>query len=661
MGAHDGSEIMADKEQTPSSIKDTVAKQVESIILSEYETGKSNNAYADEDFQAAIDSFECESTARNAEWRSNIRLPQFFSLIVTQASNDASRFFSNRDFVESYVMDGEKTAESNADERLLNRTLNQKHLHFYHKHMRLKMINYLKGECYARVWWEKKTEMVMRPQMQTVESTEMDIYKNPLIDVQSQTPAIIDKEVMVPTEEIIYDRFNFEVIDPRNIFTDNSYVYTLQDKPYFIIRSETSLDKLQDEAKQFGYFNLDKLEESKESGETETAKETTNLNAQQTIPDKTPSKNFDKLERFGKFWVIVKETDPDGYPVEVEPGLDDFGKKKKNAEFIECQITFVKNSAITVMIGFQAQRCRDYRGNPYRPVIRGLHYIHPTEDSGIGDGKPQRELQIAMDDTFNLSNDRTTLSMFPVLKMKKHGNIDNATIRIEPEHIMELENTDDVQELVIKDNVQAAALQMSFIKGMSEQAFAHSPSTMGMLPQDSSVTATAIAGADSRANIRDNYKSLTFENTFESNFYWMISQLTWQYAEEETAIKLLGDKIMSFNPDGDYYWKPVSQAIETEYSKNSKIKQLSTVIGMVAPMENPKTPVLVNHMIAKILTLQGEEMEQYANFLLDPNATTIGGNEQAAPSEGGTSNQAGLPQSEMEVGTRENFQEVRVR
>ena len=259
-----------------------------------------------------------------------------------------------------------------------------------------------------------------------------------------------------------------------------------------------------------------------------------------------------------------------------------------------------------------------------------------------------------------MNNDRTSLASIPVLKMKKYGNEDNATIRIEPEHVIELEDVNDLAELQIKDNMAGANIQMAFVKSMSEQAFAHSPSTMGMLPQDSSVTATAIAGADSRANTRDNYKALTFEHTFENPFYWMISQLTWQYAEEETLEKLVGDKLLTFNPDGDYYWKPVSQAIETEYSKSNKIKQLTAMMGILAPTENPKTPAMINFMAAKIFNLLGEENDTFAKFLLDPNATVPGAEQQPEAEDAAVSNQAGVPVSGMETGAREAVSEVPV-
>ena len=632
-----------------------VEKAVQKIVVdSEYRTWVSNNEWDNEEFEACLDMLECVRSEKNASWRSNIMLPQFFSQIVTQASNDASQYFSRRDFVETYVMDNKKTPSANAAERLINRTLNQRHLHYFNKYMRGKMINYHKGEMVAEYWWEKEIEETEVDQLRTSMSTDIDENGYPLVEGSEQTPALIENTVKVRQRKIIKDRLNFDVLDPRNVFMDNSYCYTLQEKRSVITRKEVSLDDLQTQAEQNGYFNLDILKESKSHDkQTETSKATDKDH--QPRPDKTPVQYFDKLNRYGKFWVVVKTRQADGYPNEIEPGFDDNGDKKDNAELIECLITFAKDNSKTVLIGFQPQRCRDSTGKPYRPLARALHYIHPTEDSGLGDGKAVRQLQIAMDDTFNISNDRTLMATLPMMKIKKHGNEDNATIRFEPEHLIELENTDDLMEVKISDNIQAANGQVAFLKSMSEQAMAQNPGTMGMLPQHSSTTATAVAGADARTNVRANYKGLTFENTFLTEQYWIIQQLTYQYGEEETIVKLLGDMATDFDPDGDYYYKPISQSIETEYAKETKTKNLLTMLSYVSNVPHPDTPKIINTIIHKVFTYMGDENEDIA-ALLDPRKP-MQGNAGNQPDAGGgaVSNQNQIPQSQQEISAREAY------
>lgn len=629
-------------------------KRVKSIVIDdEYATGLTNNEGDNADFEAIIDMLECERTEKNADWRSDIFIPQFFSQIISEASGDAVAMFQNRDYTETFVMDGTKTKAADAAERAINRTLNQKHLYHYQKYMRARMITYMKGEVVARLTWEKKTVPITRTEMQLQFSTTVDVFGEPLIH-SDQRPGTEEVEVEVEDERVITDRFNYDIVEPRNVITDNTYAYSLQEKASVILRYERSFDQLEAEADDYGYVNLDKLLESTKSNqaETDTSRETYNKKDTKDKPSKSPVRWFDKIERYGKFWVVVTERYADGYPKSVEPGFNDRQEKKKNAEYIEVLITFAKSGSTCVMIGFQPQRCRDATGAPYRPLVRGLQFIHPTEDSGIGDGKPARELQVGLNDSINLGNDRTLFATMPQFKRKKIGNEDMATVDFHPGAIHDLDDVGSLQEMVIEDNIQGTMMMAGFFQNASEKALAQSPSTMGMLPQDSSVTATAIAGADSRTNERSGYKGLTFENTYLSDFYWMVLQLTWQYAEEETAMKLFGDMAQDFEPDGDFYYKPVSQAIETEYSRSSKIKNLLTAAGYVANTQNPKTPMLLNFMMSKMFMLMGDEYETFAKFLLDEQAPVKPGPGVANESVP-ASNQANIAQSEAETGTRE--------
>ena len=54
-------------------------------------------------------------------------------------------------------------------------------------------------------------------------------------------------------------------------------------------------------------------------------------------------------------------------------------------------------------------------------------------------------------------------------------------------------------------------------------------------------TATAVSTTENRTNLRSNYKSLTFEFTYNLNFYWMLQQMFYQFAEPETALLVMGD------------------------------------------------------------------------------------------------------------------------
>jgi len=150
---------------------------------------------------------------------------------------------------------------------------------------------------------------------------------------------------------------------------------------------------------------------------------------------------------------------------------------------------------------------------------------------------------------------------------------------------------------------------------------------------------------------------MTFANTFLSELYWMILQMTWTFAKPETGLKLMGeDKVYDFNPTLHYMYKPLSQGIETEYSKDQKIQRILTMFGYVANIPHPDTIKLINFMCSKVFLLMGDEFSQFADALLDmnkPMQTQGQGGQQALPAPGGgASNQYGAPQSVIEQGAR---------
>lgn len=608
------------------------------IIADEFETAKRNQQDAFEEYQAFIDLLDAERGEKDYDWMSDIRLPEFASHMLTQSAIDVDQYFQTRDFVEAYTEDEGDEAKENAAaaKELINRTLNQKHLHHYLKYVRAKNINHLNGFVYAMCWWEHETRQ--------------GVIGSEVVATPTEDGELIAEQRPVMGSILIKDRFNYEPIDPRNVFTDNKYVYSVQDKDYIFIRTEKKLSDLEADQERMGYFGLDKL--GKPPIETETSKETYNKDEEH---QRDRNQNYDVLDRYGKMWCLVKEKDESGYPLAVENGLDGEGNPKDGAELHEVIATFALTGTQKHLIGFRPTWAQDAYGNPYKPIIRGLCYVHPTKDSGVGDGKYAREIQIAIDDTFNMSNDRTQLATMPVMKGKRHSMEDNSTVYFEPGHVIELNDTDDLKEMQVSDNVNGALQQLQLLTGKMQQVTSIYPTTMGSLPGMSSTTATAVAGAEQRTNIRTNYKGMTFENTFLVDLYWMIQHMTFVFAQPETAMKLMGDKVYAFNPARDYYYKPVSQAIESEQSKTVKVQRWTQVLGYITQVQHPDTIKLVNYILGQIFTFMGDEYVNFAKSLLDPAKQMEGAAGQLPALGAPTSNQSGVAQSGTEQMARGMF------
>lgn len=635
-------------------------KIVSIVVDNEYDIEKMNRKFDNNEFESLLDLIECKRNEKDYEWMSDIFLPEFPSIILTDASGWASQYFQSRDFVEVYLGDDEpeNKAKSQTAKKVINKVLNDKEIHHYHKYIRARLINALAGQVFAVCYWNQELRPVLKGYKERPEILNVDINGNEIVNPDMQTPAVRMNRVPVFEDEPIVDRFNYEVVDPRNVFYNNKYCYSIQEKDWITIRSEKTYEELRANEKTHGYFNLNLVKEALKSGiETETSKETYNKSEKTQKVLESPIKPFDILERFGKFWCVVEEKTPNGYPIKMKSGYDQFGNIDDKAELIETIIATALVGSQKILIRFQPTPYIDSKERPYKPIIRGWCYIHPTKDSGLSDGKYNRELQVALNDTFNMSNDRVKLATLPTLKGRKYSLEDNTTIYIEPGHIMELEDPQaDLTELKIEDNIQGALQQIQMLRSMEEQVSSIYPTTMGALPEYSSTTATAIAGAEQRTNTRSNYKSLTFEYTFLTEFYWMILQMIYRFAHKDTAIKLMGRDVMTFDPDADYTYTPISSNIELEYSKFKKIQMWDQILGRIVNVPNPKTPILINYIIGEICGLMGGEYSEFKNKLLDERApVTPGGNpptDMTNRAISPMSNQNSVPMSNMEQDVR---------
>jgi len=646
------------KKKNPHPIKEgkfgeSVEGYIKSIVVDhEYSTGKTNNDAEYAEYESLLDKIDGIRSDKNYSWQSDITLGYFLSHMLTDASSWAMQYFSSRDFCNVYLEGDEPKdkQKSQAVKKLINKTLNMPQIYHYQKYIRARVINWLFGQVYILCYWEKKerTRKVAQPPLQTVGEG-----GNPIAVPQP------DKEVT----DIVFDRFNYEVIDPRNVFTDYSYTYSIQQKPWVIIRSETNYDAIEQDKDRLNYFNLDRLSDAVKSHvwETDTAKDTYNKSTDKSPFTRTPVINFDLLQRFGKMWAVVEETDEEGTPTKVRPGVDENNDRLENAELVECIITFAVIGNNSIMIRFDPTPNIDSQGNAFKPIVRGVCYVHPSKDTGLSDGKNLREIDTAINDTFNIGNDRVMLATMPTFKGRKMALEDNPTVYIEPEHIIELEDPQrDLMELQIKDNIGGAMQQIGVLKNTGSELDSIWPTTQGGFA-DKVETATAIAGAESRTNARGGFKSLTFEYTFLIELYWQIIQMTYRFCDAKTALRLMGQLAYVFDPDGDYTFVPLSQALEAEHSKRQKTaaldQMMGRVVGMVKLFPGP-TAKIVSKILQMQFTEMGSEYQDVAAILNElsmakPQQEGKGAESTMDGKPEMTSNQNGIPVGGAEQGARD--------
>ncbi len=640
-------------------MREDIELSIAKSIKKEWDTEDANSSLRDSDFEAVVDLLECKRTEKNYEWRSDVFYPEYPAILLTESSQWANQYFRSREYVDVYL-EGDNPndqAKCQVVKKLINKTLNRRGLYHYHKYIRARTINSTAGYVYAVCGWDQElveTVIGMRKKF----DGGMRVLPNGMT-----VPTFTEEEV---TEfQPLRDHFEYEPLDPRNVRTSNEYTYSVQEKEWLTIISEESYETLKMNEKSHGYFNLDKVKEvldGKSVTETETSKRSYNKEDQASKVENPVSKLGDVLTRFGKMWAVVKSRDDYGNPIEIEYGIDDLGEIKKSAEIIEgISAVFMRGSNV-ILIRFQATSFIDSMGNPYKPIIRGLCYIHPTKDTGMSDGKYARESQVALNDTINISNDRVMLATLPMFIGDKYACEENDDIYIEPEHVIPMEGgVDKLQELQIRDNIGGAMQQAQmFIQGM-HNVTAVFPNTMGDVGSPST-TATAVAGADSRSNMRENYKSLTVEYTFNCDLYWMIMQLSYRFMHPKTALKMLGEEgVMLFDPSSDYTYQPISSNIEQEHGKMRKMQVIDQVLGRLVNVTNPNTPKMINKLMVKFFELLGSEYQDIKEALMDEGPAgkvgAMGGDMMSQPGNTGapidmTSNERGMQVSSPEMMAR---------
>ena len=632
------------------------------------------------DFQSLIDMLELKRNEKDYDWMSDIMPPILVSFMNTDASMWSNQYFQTRDFCE-VKLDGTGPMHEEicrAAKKVLNSTLNRRKLYFYQKYIRARLINALRGHVYLVCWWEKRIEQVNTGQVKQIpETLDIDVEGKALPENWQDMgiqPAVRLREEPITEKRIVYDHFNCDVVDPRNIRTDNSYCYSAQDKPWITIRRSTTIQKLKKLGKKNGYFNLDIVAEMcKNPQQTDSSRETVDAGEPtQSNTSHSITSELDVFIRFGVMWVKITKTDSDGYPEEIKPGYDELGEPLKDAELIETISETAYVGSNKVLIRFQHCPFEDPLGDIYRPIIRGLCYIHPTKDTGLSSGKNLKEIQTATADNFNMGMDRVKMATLPTLAAGgSFQDEDYDDIRFEPGYVIPVKGNpkDELMEFKISDNVQGMNEANGTIAGWAQQAEAIFPTTMGDLPGKASTTATAVAGGESRTNLRGNYKSLTIENTLLQELYAIILYMTYQFAEQETLEKMCGkEDAQYFDPKQDYSYSPVSSNIEQEYNKNKKIQNYDQNVGRLSGLVQsiPELVPIIAHMEQRILELQGDEFQDVGKMIealakakvRNKEGEEIGGGgsspQVADQPETPTSNQTGNPMSMQESQVRMN-------
>jgi hypothetical protein len=637
-------------------VSEEVQKAVLGHISDELKVAIRNNEKVNDDFELYNNMIHGIREDKVNDWESDIFLPEFSSRLLTTIGIFCAQYFASTDYVENDVDsdDPKDIAEAKAAKFLLNSLLKDPEAYYFHKVVRWKMYQNTCGYAIIKGGYKQQVTPVVSHYVQ-----ESDFARDPVtgdylaedgsvyLDPTFQKPKFDTFQKAVYKNNVIKDTPVFDVYPVQSVYMSPEYTYSLNDKQYVIFETEKTLDELRAEASEFNYFNLDKLDEEDPQGKL--GEKTYNRDGKTEEQPEPVTKTFIVYERWGKYPVVEK----DGVYV---PAIDEDGDFDEEADNKECIIYYAKNREqddVRHIIGF--------RLSPHskRPMVRFLCYVDMVNDNGFGDGEVNRELQKAVNDNYNLMNYRSKLAITPAFKGRKFSGIPE-NVRISPEQVVMMENIDtDLKEIIIQDNIQGGVVHHNLLSSRMDFAMATSPQTMGM-PSDRAETATVGAITNQRATLRSGMKSMNDEFIGFTEFYEMLLTLVDDFMLPETLEEILGDMATDYRPRAKNKFKPVSQALETEESKQFKLKTWQGILQMIPAMPpNPKTPQIFNMIVGQMLELMGGQFKQLKKFMFEDNPDAIAMyqmmtgakmtvNQTAPAPQGGMmpqpQNQTGLPQ-----------------
>ncbi len=612
-------------------IPQELQQAVSSLVINEYEIARQNQSSRRQAFDAIRDMFYAERTEKEYDWQSDIFIPKMAQHVWSSVAKLVKMYFSARERVRALPVGRHDKDKARAASKLLNRLLTRPGLKFFVKFVRAITLATLYGDATIKGWWTQELkEKIVGSQKRL--SPELGEYG------QIIGAGFIEDEIK--EEMPVKDFFDCQVYESRNVFYSPEITDSPQDKRYVIFRSVEDIISLKKQEQMFNYFNLDKLIPDEQPA---TNIETNNIK----LTSSALFKDIEILERWGLFPV---RTTPAGTAL---PALDENGKPMDNADWQQIVLTIANINTKQILIRFEK--------NTYEmiPAARLFCYIDPHKDEGIGQGTYVRDLQIAINDNFNMRNDSVILNTIGMNIVKKDAAIEWDTIVVAPNNNMLVEDPQsDIVPWRPGVNVTDAAMQHQILDNELSRTTAEYPHSMGDFPGRREPATTAMM-AQETGNYRNNLVAMTLEYTGLTDLYNMILKMADKFMHPQTGLDILEDDARFLELSGDWDYRPVSVSIEPESQKMLKVQMLQNLIPTLVNIPNPNTVKIINKIMGDIFTTLGDEFEDYAGMLLDENTPINTGKEDVATllqqAAGGipTSNEQGMPQTPTEQAARQ--------
>lgn len=615
-------------------------------ILDEWEKGRSFYSDLDDLYEDIYRMLRGERPEKNYDWQSNLTINKVFQVIWTAIPYITQKIFGASPMMGLTSVDQDGAFDR---ERLLEfwHTLqpgNSANHNTYFLVMVMWVLRaLLNGVGIVKKTWHQK----LKTESQTIETTvpmEMDEAGNEIsVEPHSQT-----FKFSFPVEDWPYN----EVVNNKDIVFDWLLKpgQSIRQGRMIIHRAVVDLNSLMDSP--IDYFNLDKIDTSLQVSDSAEDSDHGNLrgmDGQDSPPASDIYAEVEIYERQGKF--PVKKNKEDGHWVLVTNKEEAYSSK--DVVFHEMVATVAKGrgeKTNNVLIRFEK--------NPYEEkTYIDLHiYLDSERWQSMGMVEPIKDLQTAINDNINAMFDEIWQNLMPPVIVNKFALWDWDTMQYAPQQRWLVGgNPNDAIAFPQPSNVTRDAWQKHALLDQELQQMSVTNSMQGLGKEKTATT--NVMNAQLTAGKLDFIVKMV-ETTALIPSAQMDVRFAKKFAHPLTFRAILGKPLNLSAWEEIYKYVPAASSVKLEHQKEAEIQQDIQLLPIIANVQNPNVPKVMNLFLKNILKNRGKykEAELFDESFYEPSSGA--GNMEMLNrmmKPGAESNEQGIQMSGQERGVREKM------
>jgi hypothetical protein len=549
------SEPKPNKSVDPESWEQKVCKQV----IDEWDKGKTYTSSLNEMYEDLYLMMRGKRPKKKYDWQSDITLRKAFQVVWKMVSYVSQKIYG------SYPVIGVSGFDKKGcwQRETLLETWMEEDKYFMVVVQGLLRLG-LNGTMIGKKNWRQTLKAVKNPQGQVQQFPMEDRPE----DIILNNKDVVCDWLLRPGQAITEGRFiiHREVVDMMTLF--NSKIK---------------------------YINLDEVSTDGTAGRTDDASDHGRVRAQSgqaDIPESDLYSEVEKFERQGLWPVKVSKKG------KITPIFDPEEIYSEGTEWKQ-MLACVADKETPVLIRWEE--------NPYGEMnyFDGQLYLDPERWQSQGVVEPAKDVMIAQDDNINAMFDEIWHNLFPPIIVNKYAQAEWDTIKWAPSQMWQAAGNPAENFMITKgSNITTDAWQKHALLEGEIQTITPVTHNIAGAGKENTATLGALNATFSSAQLDFVVKMVEVT--------WLIpsSKMTLRFAQKfghpMTFLALLGEPFQFDQYLEEYKFRPCASSVKMPEQRERQIQENLQLLQVIAPIQNPNTPKMINYLIGDILRCRNQ-------------------------------------------------------